>query len=506
MVRGLIQINLYTFNFKGTVMHAKVINNIVKSVLFVVLILVIGSKLMDIFNYKLIVGGGWQRFYEMDDDIVDVYFVGSSHAHCSIHHGYLWDNYGMAAYTLSAGSQKIDSSYYFVKEILRTKHPKVIAVEVWGTIGEELDNSDSDVYWNTLGMKWSKNLWDFTSYVAENRDLDYTWRNELFIKIPIIHSRYRELDMTDFYDETPFFRGTRAEEVHFSVIPAEQPSCENNYDLMELSPDRLAMLEKIVEMVKKSDVQLLLFAAPYCLADEDQMQFNAIAEFARDSGIPFINFNHLYGEIGLDYSKDIRDSEHVNNYGAEKVTKYIADFMVSEYDMPDRRGQEDYELWEQNAAYLKNKAIAHELESVVNINDYLKEIQKLQEGRTVVLALTGNHTALGEVYLENLIEMGITQEEYYKGGVWIFKDGEIVMQMSGKEYNYCYPLQNGEIHLESHLQQKDGDFVEKVTILVNGVDYHIAENGVNIIVYDEVLNQIVDAVGDDIYLGMEISR
>ena len=39
--------------------------------------------------------------------------------HCTVDHGLLWDQYGIAGYTLSAGSQRLDSTYYFLKEAIR---------------------------------------------------------------------------------------------------------------------------------------------------------------------------------------------------------------------------------------------------------------------------------------------------------------------------------------------------------------------------------------------------
>lgn len=325
----------------------------------------------------------------------------------------------------------------------------------------------------------------------------------MFIKIPIIHTRYKELTREDFYDELPFMRGYRGS---FDIDPFERPESENNFDVLEIHPDKLAMLENIVEAAKKADVGLLFFVAPYHLSEEEQMNFNAVAEFAADNDVDFINFNHLYNEIDLDFSTDLRDVSHVNNYGAKKVTEYIADFLVSKYEIPDKRGLKGYELWEQNARYLQNKTVTHELEQAVDINDYFTKLKNYQEGKLVILALTGNHTALGDVYLESLLQMGITQEEYSEGGAWIIKDGVIVKHLSGQEYSLCFPIQNGEIHLESDITQYEGNYSGELTAIVNGVDYHKITNGVNIIVYDESLNQLIDAAGDDVYLGLEMTR
>lgn len=476
--------------------------NPVKALLFVLLVCLAGGRLLEIFAYKdMGGGGGWQRFYQEEADGVDVYFVGSSHAHCTVDHGYLWENYGMAGYTLSAGSQKLDASYHFVREILRTKKPKAIMVEVLDAAGNGFDNGDEDVYRNSLGMKWSKNLWDYVSHLAENMGRDRAFRNGVFAKIPILHSRYAELSEEDFQDPMPYMRGYRGS---FDVVTFERPTAENNREVLKLHPDQRRMLEGMVEEAKKAGVPLIFFAAPYYLSEEEQMKFNAVEEFAGERGVPFLNFNHMYEELGIDFAVDFRDVSHVNNDGAVKVTRYLAEYLKQNYGIPDRRGQAGYELWDRNARYLHNKEAIYQLETAGDINEYLRRLPGLWQEKTVILALTGNYGALGEVYLDGLAGLGIGREEYEAGGAWVFRDGQLAARLSGRDYDCCMPTGSGEIHLESIYDQEEA--AERVLLLIDGQDYRMVENGVNLIVYDESINQLLDAAGDDVYLGLEMVR
>lgn len=478
-------------------------NNIVKLTAFILLVGWLGTGVFQVLNYKSTGGGGgWQRFYQEKEDSIDVMFFGSSHAHCTVDLGYLWDNYGMAGYTLSAGSQMIDSTYYFVEEALKTQSPRVIVVEMMGATGDELADNTAVVYRNTMGMKWSANLLEFVHYLAGNLQEGYTWEQDVFLKIPIIHSRYAELEQADFEDSIPFMKGYRGS---FECAPFEYPAGADTQNALELNPEKQEWLQKIMAIAKEKNVQLVLFASPYSVQEERQMQFNRIAEIAKQSDVPFINFNHLYDEIGIDFAADMRDTDHVNNTGAVKVTEYLARFLKNNYEIPDRRGEEGYEQWEQNALYLRNKTLRHELENASDINEYLQRLTNLEDDQTVILALTGNYNALGEVYLENLLRLGITAEEYYKGGAWVLKNGEITCRLEGQEYGQYLELQNGEAYLESRVSvNEDGDRCDEVRLIMNGKDYRLIQNGVNILVYNEELNQVIDAAGDDIYLGLEL--
>ena len=66
--------------------------NLIKAVLFTVLTVVMLGGILKITNYKTTGGGGgWQHLYDMDKNSIDVIAFGSSHAHCTVNHGYLWD-------------------------------------------------------------------------------------------------------------------------------------------------------------------------------------------------------------------------------------------------------------------------------------------------------------------------------------------------------------------------------------------------------------------------------
>lgn len=75
--------------------------NSIKIIGFIVVTVLILAIIFPISNYKdMGGGGGFQRLYNSPPNSMDVMFFGSSRAHCTIDHGYLWDHYGIAGYTL----------------------------------------------------------------------------------------------------------------------------------------------------------------------------------------------------------------------------------------------------------------------------------------------------------------------------------------------------------------------------------------------------------------------
>lgn len=483
-------------------MNKSFIYNFIKAAAFLLLVFCMLAGILKVFNYKdMGGGGGWQRFYEAEDGSIDVMFFGNSHAHCTVDHGLLWEKYGMAGYTLSAGSQTVDGACYFVKEALRSQQPKVIAVEVMGALGGEISNSDSDVYRNSLGMEWSLEFAGYVDYLADNMGMDRQQKQRVFLKIPVVHSRYAELVRSDFEDPIPFMRGYRGS---YEREVLDTPQAVSKTQVMELDPLRLEMLKEIVDTAEQNQVPVVLFAAPFKATEEEQMQLHAVEAFAQQEGIPFINYNEMYEELSLDFETDFRDGAHVNNDGAVKVTDHLGEYLTQHYQIPDRRGQKGYEVWEDNALYLRNKALRNQLERAADINAYLQILSELEEEQTVIIALTGNYNALGDVYLEKLMQLGITAEEYAKGGAFIFRGGERIGYLPGKEYDDCLKTVGGEINISSVQYEVGEEIIDEAHIWLEGVDYVMVKNGVNVLVYHEPLKQLIDAAGDDVYLGLEL--
>ena len=474
--------------------------NLIKIIGFLLVVCIVLGKTTSVLNYKDTGGGGgWQRFYHMPQKTADVMFFGSSHAHCTVDHGLLWDQYGIAGYTLSAGSQRLDSTYYFLKEAIRVQKPKIAVVEVWGTVLDGMEYSEEAIYRNTLGMHWSKNLFEFVDYMAAGMGESSSYRNRVLCKLPIIHSRYKELSKEDFKDDLPYMRGYRGS---FDIVSFETPVKVSADQKAELNPVCEEYLYKIIELAKESGTQLVFMASPYILSEEEQMRFNKTAEIAAQESIPMLDYNQLRDEIGLDYAVDFRDSDHVNNSGAAKVTDHLARFLTANYELTDHRGDSKYKDWDLNKQYLDDKRETNMLNGLTDAGSYLQGVSTLQN-RTVILSLNGNYMAAGDSYYDGLAALGICYEDYQKGGVWIFENGVPTLYLSGKEYSQKYPIKDGEIYVKSELHNED---CEDTELILNGKNYSFVENGLNILIYDQDTKQVIDHAGTDIYVSFEMIR
>ncbi len=59
-------------------------------------------------------------------------------------------------------------------------------------------------------------------------------------------------------------------------------------------------------------------------------------------------------ELDINYNKDFSDYEHVNIYGAQKVTSYVGNILKTEFDIPNHKGESDYAKWNSDYTEYKN--------------------------------------------------------------------------------------------------------------------------------------------------------
>ena len=63
-----------------------------------------------------------------------------------------------------------------------------------------------------------------------------------------------------------------------------------------------------------------------------------------------MNMGHAYDEqINLNYETDFYNEVHLNYLGQRKYTDFFACWLKEHYDLPDRRDDKNYIIWE--AAY-----------------------------------------------------------------------------------------------------------------------------------------------------------
>ena len=453
---------------------------IVKTIAFCIVLTLFLSHIYKVFSWKDTAGdyySSMDSLYNMEEDLVDVLFLGSSRCYCSINNSVLWQEQGISSFSLAISGQDLVSSYHCFVEALKTQSPEVVGLELYGTTFHGYA-VDSNMYRNTLPFRLSSNAVSAVQNIAEDRQA------ELLLKWPIVHTRYTELKEGDFVKETIPYLGYHAE---FNIQPVEPLCTYFGEEVMSIGEEEEMWLRKIIELAEEKDIQLCLFVAPIVSSQEDQMMFNYVKEIAEEYSVPLINMPKMQEELQLNLGTDFINWSHTNYYGAYKVSSYMGKFLKENYDLEDRRGDERYAIWDADAKIRGHEYDNQLLVQTYDVTQYM-ELLANKEDYTIVVAANGNYYADGTMMEGALATIGI-DSFYDAGGIWVINNGQIVMQSDGEDFFDYMELSNGDLAVSSEFGISN--------IIVDKQSYSKVQNGVNVVVYDNTLGIMVDAVGFD---------
>lgn len=399
-------------------------------------------------------------FYAEKKNDIDLIVIGSSNSFCTVDPLVLYEEYGIAAYDFGSSSQPMNLSVLYLKEALKTQKPKVVALEV------NMMTSDSESSRSEVGLRWG-----FTNIPLSVDKLKCIYQSvgevnaEYFTYVfPIFryHSRWKELSKTDytyFYqDKTNYTKGY----LETQAVSEERINL-TEYDFegtAQIGEENAFCLGEIVQLCRQNDAELLLFKSPR--ENWHRYETEAVRALADAQGLKFVDFNELYsdGRIALDMAADFRDTQHLNDAGARKVTSYLGSYIRENYELPDRRGEAEPNAWDEACAYRQRKG----WQEYMAARTARECIEMLQDDEDYVLIVTD------------------TQND---GGVrqWVYQDCRVALDLTWQE--------DGIRHMrigESELVLAKMSTLHQV--LVDGVEQYQAGMRWNIIVYDRILGSV----------------
>lgn len=300
--------------------------------------------LMPKYMEDVVEGAMIAEYYEEPKDH-DVVFIGDCELYENISPAVLWEEYGINSYIRGSAQQLIWQSYYLMEETFRYEKPDVV---VFNVLSMKYNEPQKETY-NRMtldGMKWSSSKVNsiFASMTEEEEFLDYVF--------PLLryHSRWKDLtseDFTYFWEKKPVtFNGyyMRVDAMPAEDVPQGRPLA--NYEFGE---NAYTYLDKMVALCEENDVELVLVKAPslypYWYDEWDEQ----MVAYAAEHNLKYYNFLDMTEEIGLDFSTDTYDGGlHLNLSGAEKLSRYFGEILVTDCGLVSRRGETELETeWTQ---------------------------------------------------------------------------------------------------------------------------------------------------------------
>ena len=465
------------------------IRSALRPVCFLVLLALILIYVNGILKLKQIDAYSMTKFYEQPKDSVDVLILGSSHAFENFNTGTLWDEHGIAAYDLGGSVQPFWNTYYYLKEALKTQHPKLIILEGTQALHYSDYSEEYKIIMNNYSLRWSADkARSLKASIPPGELGDYLPE---YIRY---HNRYPELSGKDFRKDQgdPFFYDWKGFECNMDIRTIEGNDVSDVTEIGYMSPKSEDYYKRIIDLAKENGIPIEVIVAPYAdCYDEEQKVFNRAQEIAEEKDVPFLNCNLILDEIGIDYETDAADSDHLNHRGNQKFSRYIGDHICAEYDIPDRRGDSAYDSWARQADHIRRMIDDQKFCECHWLDEYLDIIMGPEmEDYECFISFDGLEGDAEELIGMISEKTGID----YDGTdtVWYIRDHELVWRPDAENDRYFIESAGNDTGLFS-IRGKDG--VTENTIVIDSEEYKSVPKGVNIVIYDEITSKVADSVG-----------
>lgn len=338
----------------------------IKILTFFVLLSVVFIKVTKVLERKTS-PAMYQPFFEQKADY-DVLFVGTSHVVNGIFPMELWEKYGIVSYNFGGHGNEMGTNYWVMENALDYTTPKLVVIDVFGVHSALKRSATAEQMHEAFdAFPVSKTKYNMVRDLFDDETEDvYASRWEYLWDFGKYHSRWNDLKEEDF--NVRLNREKGAESRIDVAVPADYPVCAPEETMQEYTMG-MEYLCKMIEDCQSRGIEVLLTHLPYPSEPGYQMAANSVYTIADMYGVDYINFVHMNNVV--DYTTDCYDvSSHLNPSGARKVTDYLGNYIMSNYEIPDRREDAAYVQWKEDyAEYVKMKY--DNLQAQEYLDDYL---------------------------------------------------------------------------------------------------------------------------------------
>ena len=479
----------------------KSLRNIINSAFFLSILisslLVINQLLLPkyiINNSDWPTTSSYSQFYRMEENSIDVLFLGSSVVVNAFIPQEIYNNYGIGSYNLGSEQQSIFLSYYWLKEALRFQSPKVVVLDMkfmWDLHPDSAINTTEGLTRKCLDpMKWSpvkcEAVHSLCNLDKEQSELSYYLTNIRF------HSRW-----SDKIEECDFSREmiNNYNLMGFSPLGingAESYETYENCDAevcTDFNPIMQKYLDLIVELCNMNNISLVLVELPG--NEMNDSINNAHVKYAQENGIEYYNLcsTEYYNLIGAKLPEE-NIVNHANYWGAVKLSQFIGKMLNEKYGLQAVRDEQ----YENANVYYENIKNNLALSRITDTIEYLGAINK--KNYAVFMVTHGDATATfnQEYVLYGLYHLGLEckylahPENRYaaviiEGNVLEERTSYNPVDIRGSFRNQKsnYYMQSGGIAWDAYS-----------SIEIDGGQYSMSTVGLNITVYDLNTSHVID--------------
>ena len=324
--------NLFIFNFK-----------IWKIILFSGLTfygILRGGEILQEYND---VKKRWNFFYELPRNSLDILILGNSHAYSTYDPKIIDAICYTNSFVIASNSQKIEQTYFNLKEALSNQNPKLVVIQLSILTGDSWKNQEADerVYSNLDGMQWNFNK--IEAIINQRPSKDYinalfpllrshqNWKNTELVHENLI--RIEENEKEDYSGFSPR-ESEMGEHIKAKYLLAEKEDFKN----FQINSSDIIYLKKIQQLSKQENFKIIYVMSPKfsnIINNTYKYKYQKINQLISSFGAEYLDFNQLNSEIGLtdrNFENGFISYQHTSHFGANQISIYLSNYLKEHHD------------------------------------------------------------------------------------------------------------------------------------------------------------------------------
>ena len=290
----------------------------------------------------------YDGFYELEENTLDMVFIGSSHSYCTFDPENFDSVLGSSSWQMGTPLQHYDTSYYSLKEVLKTQSPDVIVLEIyWGVLDTDFDMKQANSFFEVVNDEnvvsdYVKTVFPLNERVKytilpiryqqdyfayENNNLEKTAEEKYGVK------KYKEVQDTNGVE----YYLAKGYTFCDTIIPENEFDETNQFKGLDgatwqASQIQIEYIEMFVELCNENDIEVVFVTAPIANVSMDYIEnydviHDEMSRLAERLGVKYIDFNIINMEEELLEIENFRDDAHLNDSGVKIVNEYFVEWL-----------------------------------------------------------------------------------------------------------------------------------------------------------------------------------
>ena len=294
-----------------------------------------------------------RRFYQEEENSLDVVFLGASDVFSGFAPALAYDEYGFTSYMYAIDANPGALYKYQLKEVLRTQRPRQIFVEINGFLYDQpVEEERLSIMTDNIPLSFNK--------------LEAIWRfkeeDKLAGLFPFVvyHGDWEQggglIDRVEWRLSTSrnpsLLKGMVTCTTVDKRLPEEIEFTAEQQAAMKLAEDTLTDFLNFCQSENLDNIVFIRF--PHKNADKHKALVDQIENHVQQYGYPLLNLEVHKEDMGLEVLQDYYNSEHLNVYGQKKLTSYLGQYITEKLGVtPVEQSEKNRLHWENCVEYYR---------------------------------------------------------------------------------------------------------------------------------------------------------